>query len=220
MTVHEDKGSLRPERELYSARGQLVKAAKRTFDVQRGRPFMMSLALSSQELEAWCMWRDGKAVSSGVLPLTLTPDSPGLQVLCRMLIADAAQLGYFTPLAPSPFSCSGYSFENFEPLSPWGDERVAEVSGLEHAAQEALGEPSRRFTGRHVYSAIARRPGATEAEEVVLKFYPEAAAEVSNLPELVSALYHLVKGAVILFVSRKAVVAKPIFSTALEVVFW
>jgi hypothetical protein len=119
-------------------------------------------------------------VSSGVLPLSLTASSPGLQLLFRYLSAEASQLGYLSPTAPPDFDYGGIYFSGCQQLTPWGqntsEEELAAIGLDKVFSQEPALQHER--TKRPVFSATAEEDGKP-LREVILKFYQGARDEVS-----------------------------------------
>lgn len=169
----EDRDSLNTERSVSSGRGQLVKTAQRVFSTQGSRAGMLGVLMSCQEVELWWIRPDFSAVTSGLLPLSLSATSPGLELLFRVMCADARQLGHDPPVPPPHFVCAGFCFSSFQQLTPWGED----ISSEEAAAWGLHEVDMERCSAQLVFSATAARKDLLP-QDVVLKFHSGAEDEV------------------------------------------
>lgn len=172
LLVVEDRDCLSSQRSLNTGRGQLVKAAEQVFYAQGRRAGMWGILMSCQDVELWWIRPTG-AVTSGLLLLSLSAASPGLQLLFRVLCADAGHLGYFPPMPLPSFKCGGFCFGGAQRLTTW-----VGPDSAEQAAKNRL-----RFhqlvchSGQQMFSAVAEC-GALPAQDAILKFHCNAAKEV------------------------------------------
>lgn len=172
----EDKGTIKAIPSLNTGRGQLVKLALSVLKVQRQRPGILGILMSCQDLELWWFRHDLSAVTSDVLPLSLSPTSSGLRLLFQVLSASPYQLGYRPPLIPPCFERDGVQFGDFQRLTPW----EGASSSQQSASREPVGLEAERRAARPVFSAKAAREGQP-LQDVILKFYPRAAEEVRTV---------------------------------------
>ena len=93
------------EKDADAALGQLVESASIVQRQQPKRKFIYAVSITMDSAEVFCLHFKGLAafsgiLSSGLLPVKLHPDPPGLRMLTRIVACPLAHLGFESAILP------------------------------------------------------------------------------------------------------------------------